>query len=129
MRPEQCDTTTAASYLADRLMDVERRLTQQRASARRVAQYARVGDAIIMESLFRIPGEPEAIYLRRVIVEAQSELDALGEKRPCGDCVHFEKCKELIQAQVSWTECDWNPSRFVAVPGTGRWRHEEIPRD
>ena len=80
MRPEQCDTTTAASYLADRLMDVERRLTQQRASARRVAQYARVGDAIIMESLFRIPGEPEAIYLRRVIVEAQARLAELEEK-------------------------------------------------
>lgn len=33
----------------------------------------------------------------------------------CRDCIHLPRCRWLLQRTGEETECDWSPSRFVAV--------------
>ena len=37
----------------------------------------------------------------------------LPKKYTCGDCLHFERCKEIIDRKSNSKECDWFPIRFV----------------
>ncbi len=50
----------------------------------------------------------------------------LPEGKTCGDCVHFERCNKLVGSCVSWTSCDFHPSRFQEVarlrPEDYKWR-------
>jgi hypothetical protein len=32
--------------------------------------------------------------------------------KTCLHCIHFDKCKNLMGAKPTWTECDFIPSRF-----------------
>jgi hypothetical protein len=46
-------------------------------------------------------------------------LDAadLPVGKTCGDCVHIQRCRWLINANDRDERCDWEPSRFRASPG------------
>ena len=38
---------------------------------------------------------------------------SLPQGKTCGDCVHFERCKWLISAEKTWTNCDFYPNKFI----------------
>lgn len=40
----------------------------------------------------------------------------LPEGKTCGDCAHYNYCKQLFDCPASNTDCDWAPSRFKGKP-------------